>query len=1761
MMFPMALLLLILFDITSSQISEGTGDCTNVALGKSTGYNTERSMHQTNNADGLTDGLSMNEGSWPSCIHVSGNDAFAYIDLGGTYTINRVTTEGSGDHAGDHSGMKIVVSDNVLNTYDSYDDAAICTTLTSGLSGKGVWDEFICDEPVTGRYVGFYLPTGTLCFCEAEVFTVGCCVEGAVCGPTPAPTPKPTALPTTPTMEPTATPTTFHRINHKTAMEKDRFMVTNGRAHTCALFKAEGLKCWGDNGYGQLGHGDTTDWREPTSELTDLGDDFETVYVDCRYDHCCAISSAGSSKCWGRNNKGQLGYGHTSSIGDGSNEMGNELGTVDWGTDFVVGDISTGWYHTCAVSTEHVLKCYGLNGHGQLGYGHTQQLGDSSSELGDNLAAVNLGKDFEAVGVICGDYWSCAVSTDGAIKCWGEGGAGITGMGNNNNYGDGSGEMGDDLKEMDLGSGWMTSKMSCGMSHCCSVSTDGDLKCWGENNRGQLGLGNTNDRGDAANEMGNYLPVADLGDNADGSKFVVKDVSGGYEHTCAISTIGEIKCFGRNGYGELGVGHTTQRGDGSNEMGDYLVSVAYGSGFDPEEVRLVDFGNYHRCIVQDSEQSLDLLLKCWGYNSDGQLGYGDTSNRGDGGNEMGDYLAFVDTGFVWTEHTTAAPTSPTEEPTSAIPTVSPTEHPTVSWESFDVVAGHQHMCALYDQKVKCWGYNNNGQLGRGNTGTMTSVPDEAVALGEGFNAVRVYAGYRHSCAVSTEGDSKCWGRNSNGELGLGNTAHRGDGGNEMGDYLPVINWGTNFKVEQMCAAMHHTCALSRSGKMKCVGYNEYGQLGVGHKTQLGDSSSEMGDNLDHVDLGDDFEAVQIECQSYNTCALSSDGGLKCWGNGGNGQLGQGDTQNRGDHSGELGDSLPKINLGAGFDAKKVTMGHYHICAASTDNGIKCWGLNNKGQLGYGDTTQRGDQSYELDDNLPEVDLGTDFLADDVSAGAYSTCATSTDGRMKCWGMNNYGQLGQGSTTQRGDGGNEMGNYLAETVLGSGFSNLRIPGKFGENTAFAFEESSSGLLLKCWGRNDYGQCGYGNTNRRGDGGNEMGDYLAFTDLGFTMSPTAEPTASPTVDPTAGPTSDPTMEPTTKPTIDPTPAPTRCMAADQKQVDWYSLYHSSGDQGDEFLKEYSVDFDDDSYSVTLSATVEYVGKSTDGHLDDSFNLGTTYWIDLQSFSESAGGIDDAGSCGNRRRVDYDGLSFADWWSLTVDPEDLDSAPTADRMAYPPSSWTFSSTDCQTVKYERTFSLAELTDCRDGNGASLVTMTENDASITVSGHFHVELVSPYTAAKSSFYRSYPLVQHEFELKMARSAGVLSETGVQLFVASVMSFGHDDEGNYQMRVLMQSADFIQLDSSVSADSVVSSPDNAAVSAIEEETNGCLSRESFSCAQVFTLTIPSDIDCSAITGEAIDFGGTFQIAFAPKCRQQNAACTQFMESLDESDGGKVVLDVDWEFVDETCGVDLFAAQFGADLSFFSDDQFSIAVSDEDAYVVDQDTIYGQVAVDLSPDDESGASLYDLVDVEIDNVFVCTADVGTDLEATLDSNDGSGGCLSAAVDSNGYYTVIGSGANPEYQGSTRYDEPAANTARFSFLAAHLAFDTERTNIAVHVQLLLTLSDGRKRRMLLSDADHDGANQIRHFIATTNVAEQEEQAFATELVVGTAIGGTAVVAMAVFLVMLWLKNRKTAKSGNGNGNGRGSGAGPAVHVPDLSPSEVQLPTTGGAVVTV
>ena len=139
--------------------------------------------------------------------------------------------------------------------------------------------------------------------------------------------------------------------------------------------------------------------------------------------------------------------------------------------------------------------------------------------------------------------------------------------------------------------------------------------------------------------------------------------------------------------------------------------------------------------------------------------------------------------------------------------------------------------------------------------------------------------------------------------------------------------------------------------------------------------------------------------------------MKCWGNGANGQLGYGDTQNRGDGPGEMGDNLPILHVGGSslaFKVKAVSVGISHTCAILNDGSLRCWGSGANGRLGYGDTQNRGDGGGEMD-NLPSVDLGSGRSAKFIAAGEYHTCAILDDGSVKCWGYGANGRLGYGDT--------------------------------------------------------------------------------------------------------------------------------------------------------------------------------------------------------------------------------------------------------------------------------------------------------------------------------------------------------------------------------------------------------------------------------------------------------------------------------------------------------------------------------------------------------------------------------------------------------------------------------------------------------------------------------------------------------------------------------------------------------------------------------
>ena len=174
----------------------------------------------------------------------------------------------------------------------------------------------------------------------------------------------------------------------------------------------------------------------------------------------------------------------------------------------------------------------------------------------------------------------------------------------------------------------------------------------------------------------------------------------------------------------------------------------------------------------------------------------------------------------------------------------------------------------------------------------------------------------------------------------------------------------------------------------------------------------------------------LSSSNFHTCAVLDDDSVKCWGYNSAGQLGLGDTNYRGDDWYEMGDNLLAVNLGTGRKVKAISAGGSHTCAVLDDDSVKCWGYNYYGQLGLGDTNIRGDNWNEMGDNLPAVNLGTGRKAKAISAGGSYTCAALDDGSVKCWGYND-GRLGIGYLNNRGDDPYEMGDKLPLVALGTG----------------------------------------------------------------------------------------------------------------------------------------------------------------------------------------------------------------------------------------------------------------------------------------------------------------------------------------------------------------------------------------------------------------------------------------------------------------------------------------------------------------------------------------------------------------------------------------------------------------------------------------------------------------------------------------------------------------------------------------------------------
>lgn len=462
---------------------------------------------------------------------------------------------------------------------------------------------------------------------------------------------------------------------------------------------------------------------------------------------------------------------------------------------------------------------------------------------------------------------------------------------------------------------------------CQTLASGGDGRCY-PNRQAR----------DASSDVGDAADAADAADASDAAppQALPSALAAGSAFSCVLFAGGKVKCWGSNFFGQLGLGNTANRGDGPGEMGDTLPYLDLGTG---RTATAIATGRDHACALLDNGR-----VKCWGSNGNGQLGLGDLSNRGDGPAEMGDALPYVDLGAGRTATT--------------------------------VATGRFHTCAILDNgRVKCWGYGAFGQLGLGSTDTRGGGPGEMgdtlpfVDLGTGRTAKKLVAGnYDFTCAILDNDRLKCWGQNSGGELGLGDAQPRGDDAGEMGDALPFVDLGAGRTVKAVAAGTFHACAVLDNNRVKCWGYNTSGELGLGDTATRGTGAGEMGDALPYVDLGTGRTATVITTGDRNTCAILDNQRVACWGAGSVGELGVGSTGTRGDGPGEMGNALLLADLGTGRLAKAMAINYSFGCAILDNDRVKCWGLNTFGQLGLGDTQNRGDNPGEVGDALPYLKL-------------------------------------------------------------------------------------------------------------------------------------------------------------------------------------------------------------------------------------------------------------------------------------------------------------------------------------------------------------------------------------------------------------------------------------------------------------------------------------------------------------------------------------------------------------------------------------------------------------------------------------------------------------------------------------------------------------------------------------------------------------------------------------------------------------------------
>jgi len=613
--------------------------------------------------------------------------------------------------------------------------------------------------------------------------------------------------------------------------------------------------------------------------------------------------------------------------------------------------------------------------------------------------------------------------------------------------------------------------VSSGGGGSCTLMPDQTVWCWGSNATGQLGNGTI---------QGSMTPVkvSTLGPATDVSAGQSDNAVSAFNHTCAVETTSQVQCWGSNTFGELGRGTMTS-------FSDLPFPVSGGV-----QASQVSAGDGFTCAV-----TLAHAVKCWGDGNDGQLGNGTFTDSSTPVKVKGlDNVTQVAAGYFhacalesngtvwcWGDNAFGALGNGTTTD-SDVPVIVGVQNATY------IAAGAEDTCAIADAPgdLLCWGANNDGQLGNG-TFTNADLPTQVASLNTGVQQVSL--GIDFTCAIANipQVAALCWGDNGgNGQLGNGAL------NKPPSDPFPGLVFGLSQPPAggpaavpvQISAGSDHACVVMTSGAVLCWGEGSVARLGDGdtldrdiptpviglplpagavYSVTAGISTScAVTSTLDvkcwgqyagdggnettvHTSAVETQPAATQVSAGWGGCALVHAGGLKtevwCWGSDNDGQIGDGLTG--------VDAKSPRM-VKSLSDPQYVSNGGSDNCALVPNSGAWCWGYNGYGELGNGTTTSS---------NLPVAVSGLPLNLAQISAGFEHTCALLKNGTVQCWGQNNHGQLGNGSTSN---------STTPVPVTGlTGVVQVAVA-----DSATCALTNAGGVW--CWGANLFGELGNGTT---------------------------------------------------------------------------------------------------------------------------------------------------------------------------------------------------------------------------------------------------------------------------------------------------------------------------------------------------------------------------------------------------------------------------------------------------------------------------------------------------------------------------------------------------------------------------------------------------------------------------------------------------------------------------------------------------------------